>query len=41
MKTVIMTRDDVGEIIVNETDVAEWEGYGFALKQEPTKSAKN
>jgi hypothetical protein len=37
MKTIIMTRDDVGDIIVNDTpeDIAEWQSYGFVVKQEP------
>lgn len=39
METVIMARDDVGEIVVNATDVAEWEGHGFALKAAPSDDA--
>ena len=35
METVIMSREDAGDVIVNATDVAEWEGYGFAVKVEP------
>lgn len=35
METVIMTREDAGDVIVNATDVAEWEGYGFAVKAQP------
>lgn len=35
LKTLIMAREDVGEIEVNAVDVETWQGYGFAIPTAP------